>query len=86
MKRRGIELAEISLDETGRVILSDAELDRACSHEIPLAGAGIVNGGNCSNAGGCQNSSNSGQCTNSAGACSGASNHQSCSGVGNVGS
>lgn len=78
MDKKGIEPAGIGLDDTGRVVLSDAELDRACSNETPLAGAGITNGLNCTNSANCDNSLNTAQCTNSAGACSGSSNMRSC--------
>ena len=79
MERKSVDTNEIEIDESGRVILSDADLEAACMTDAVLAGAGITNGLNCSNTAGCQNSSNTAQCTNSNGACDGASNFNRCS-------
>lgn len=77
MGMRGVYPEQIALDESGRVILSDAELDDACTAELPLAG-GTINPLSCTNLSNCQNSANTSVCTNAIGACAGAGNLQSC--------
>jgi len=58
--------SNIEIDESGRVVLSDAELDKliSTSDVVTSGGVGSINEG-CSNIGECANTLNTSSCTNS---------------------
>lgn len=73
MKKTQVDIDAIAVDDEGRVILSDAQLEAmAFAHELATAGSNSNRG--CTNFQGCGGSSNSGGCTNVTGACGGATN------------
>lgn len=75
---KGIELEGIALDEEGRVILSDHDLERACAdHDLTTAG-GTINNTYCTNNANCAGSINNSSCTNASGACVGSTNGHAC--------
>lgn len=73
-----VSFEDLSLDELGRVVLSDEALLALDDLGLVWAGGtdGQTNSGQCVNSSSCANSTN-GQCTNAAGACDKARN-QSC--------
>ena len=85
MKKRETAPFKVTLNEDGRVVLSDSELEMLVQ-DVELASAGgdeLSSNGSCTNGGGCSGSLNTRNCTNS-GTCTG-TNQLRCDGV-NVGS
>ena len=79
MNKEPLSANNIALDRDGRVVLSDAELQRLCEDpSLGSAGGAGFNGLGCSNERNCGNTVNQQSCTNSAGACDGTYNANSC--------
>jgi hypothetical protein len=76
MSEFSLNAAAVSVDEAGRVILGDVELDAICNDALLVTaggdGPGSTNTGTCTNDGNCSGSRNT-SCTNVA-ICSGATN------------
>ena len=85
MPGKHFNLGDVTLDESGRAILSDDVLGGVeAAFESASAGGlnGVCNGttnGDCFNSTACRNSSNSSNCTNQT-SCDGASNPRDCYG------
>lgn len=79
MSENRVKAVDVSLDQVGRVVLSDAELAALCdASAVTFAGGAGFNGVGCSNEANCGNTVNQTSCTNSAGACEGNFNANGC--------
>lgn len=73
-----IDIALISLNESGQVVLGDDDLAQIAETATLAGGNDSTNGGSCSNAQSCQGDTNTGRCTNASGQCAGSINRTRC--------